>query len=95
MIDLISGQVQLTSGLPGFEVSPWFGVLVPAGTPSQIVSKLNVEIIRVLRDPAIRERLVSEDFEVITSTPEQFASHIRSETVKWARVIRLTGIRAD
>lgn len=83
------------SGLPGFEVSAWFGVLVPAGTPGQIVSKLNAGIAGILNDPAIRERLVSEDFEVITSTPEQFASHIRSETVKWARVIKVTGIRAD
>jgi len=83
------------SGLPGFEVSAWFGVLVPAGTPGPIVTKLNAEIISILKDRGIRERLAADDFEPVSSTPQQFASHIRAETEKWAKVIRQAGIRAD
>ncbi len=83
------------SGLPGFEVSPWFGVLVPTGTPSPIITKLNAGITGILKDPGVRERLAGEDFEPVISTPEQFASHIRAETMKWAKVIRAAGITAD
>lgn len=83
------------AALPGFAVNPWFGVLAPAGTPAAIIDKLNAGITTILKDPAVRERLSSEDFEPITSTPDQFASHIRAETAKWAKVIRAAGIRAD
>lgn len=83
------------AGLPGFAVNPWFGVLAPAGTPAAIIDKLNAGITTILNDPAVRERLSSEDFEPITSTPDQFASHIRAETAKWAKIIRMAGIRAD
>jgi tripartite-type tricarboxylate transporter receptor subunit TctC len=83
------------SGLPGFEVSAWFGILVPAGTPGPILTKLNAEIVNIFKEPKIRERLAADDFEPVTSTPEQFASHIRAETAKWAKLIRMVGIRAD
>ena len=83
------------SGVPGYEVSPWFGVLMPARTPPAIVTRLNSEIVKVLRTPAIRERFAVEGVEPVGSTPAQFASHIKLELVKWGKVIKDAGIRAD
>jgi tripartite-type tricarboxylate transporter receptor subunit TctC len=83
------------AGVPGFDVSAWFGLLVPAATPREIVHKLNAETVAALRDPAVRERLERLGFEVVASSPEAFASLIRAETERWSRIIRETGARAD
>ena len=83
------------SGVPGYEVSPWFGVLVPARTPSALVTQLNGEIVKVLRSQAIRERFAAEGVEPVGNTPEQFASYIKLELVKWGKVIKEAGIRVD
>ena len=83
------------SGLPGFDVTAWFGIVVPAGTPRPTIMKLNGDTLRVLGDPIVRQRLINDDFEPLTSTPEEFAAHISAETMKWAKVIRAAGIRAD
>lgn len=83
------------SGLPGFEVNAWFGVFVPAGTPREIVGRLNADIVRGLAAPEVRERLLAVGVEPVTSTPEQFAAFVKSETAKWGRVVRLSGARAD
>ena len=83
------------SALPGFEVTAWFGIVVPSGTARPIIMKLNAEILRILADPTVRQRLINDDFEPLTSTPEEFAAHITTETAKWAKVIRAAGIRAD
>ena len=82
------------SGLPGYNVSTWYGLLVPAGTPKEIVVKLNTEVNRILNLPEIRERLHNV-VELIPSTPEQFAAHIKEEIVKWAKVVKQSGARAD
>ena len=81
--------------LPGYEVDNWYGMLAPAGTPKDIVAKLNVAIARVLQLPDVKERLASQGFETLSSTPEQFAAYIRSEIVKWAQVIKDSGARVD
>ncbi len=83
------------SGLPGFEVINWLGVLAPAGTPRDIITKLNQEIVKALRQPDIREKLVSQGFETIDGTPEQFAAYMKSETAKWAKVVKASGAKAD
>jgi tripartite-type tricarboxylate transporter receptor subunit TctC len=83
------------SGVPGYELDPWFGLLLPAHTPPALVSRLNAEIVKVLQVPATREHLGSEGFEVVGDTPEQFAAYIRSEQAKWAKVIKDAGIHAD
>ena len=83
------------SGVPGYEVNPWFGVLLPARTPQPLVSRLNAEILKVLQQPATRERFAAEGFEAAGNTPAQFAAYIKSEQVKWAKVIKDGGIRAD
>jgi tripartite-type tricarboxylate transporter receptor subunit TctC len=83
------------SGVPGYEVDSWFGILAPAATPKEIVSKLNVEIVRILKIPEVRERLLEQGAEPVGDTPEHFAEHIRRETAKWARVVKASGAKAD
>jgi tripartite-type tricarboxylate transporter receptor subunit TctC len=83
------------AGLPGFDVSAWFGLLVPAATPQAVVTRLNAETVRALRDPQLRERLEGLGFEVVGSSPEEFGARIRDETARWARIIRESGAKAD
>ena len=83
------------TALPGFEATTWHGVMVPAGTPRAIVGTLHDDIVAVLRTPEIAERLSSQGAEAIGNTPEEFASYIRSETAKWAKVVRESGAKAE
>ncbi|OGA94725.1 MAG: ABC transporter substrate-binding protein [Burkholderiales bacterium RIFCSPHIGHO2_12_FULL_61_11] len=83
------------SGIPGYESFGWFAILAPAGTPPGIVARLNTEITTVLRLPEIRERFSSAGLEPLTSTPEQLVQLIKTETVKWARVIKESGAKVD
>lgn len=83
------------SGLPGYEAGSWYGILAPAGTPREIVLKLNAEIVKALARPELRERLESEGAEVIGGTPEEFAAHIRSEIARTGKLIRDAGIRME
>jgi tripartite-type tricarboxylate transporter receptor subunit TctC len=83
------------AGVPGYEVNPWFGLLAPAGTPPAIVDKLRTEIVRVLELPDVKESLASIGAEPIGSTPEEFASHIASETAKWAALVKEAGIQME
>ena len=82
------------SALPGYEANVWYGVVAPAGTPREIVQRLNREIGKVLANPTIHDRMVAADFQPTTGTPEQFAAFIRSETAKWAKVVKASGARA-
>ena len=81
------------SGLPGFEVVGFFGVMAPAATPREIVAQLNGEIAKVLARPDIKERFASQALEPPSRTPEQFGDYIRSEAVKWGKLIRDAGIK--
>lgn len=83
------------SGLPGYEVENWYGVLAPPGTPKEIVTKLNTEIIKLLQTQDIKERLNNQGFEILQSSPEQFVAFIKTELVKWAKVVKLSGAKAD
>ena len=83
------------SGLPGFEALQWFGVLVPAGTPRDVVAKLNADIVRAVRLPDVRERMTSLGAEVVGSTPEQFAAFQKADTAKWAKVVKQSGAKID
>ncbi len=83
------------SGLPGFEASNWFGLMVAAGTPTDIVGRLNAETLKALQSPDLREKLAALGFEIQTSTPQQFAALLRSETEKWAKVVKTSGARAE
>jgi len=81
--------------LPGFEANTWHGVVVPAGTPATIVARLNREIVAILHLPEVVERLSCQGAEPVGSTPEEFAAYIRSETLKWAKVVRDSGAKAE
>jgi tripartite-type tricarboxylate transporter receptor subunit TctC len=83
------------AGVPDYEVNVWFGVLTTAGTPPDAVAKLNAETVRVLNLPEVRERFRTLGVEVIASSPEQFAQHLKSEIAKWGRVVREAKIRVD
>jgi len=83
------------SALAGYELENWYGVLAPAGTPREIVNQLNREIVKALQMPEMKERLNSQGFEIRTSTPEQFAAYIKSEIVKWAKIVKDSGAKVD
>ena len=81
--------------MPGYEASVWYGVVVPAKTPKEIVVKLNAEIGKILRERANRDKMAAADFEVTSSTPAEFGDFIRTETAKWTKVVKASGARAD
>jgi tripartite-type tricarboxylate transporter receptor subunit TctC len=80
------------AGVPGYEALQWYGMLAPAGTPREIVTKLHGAVAQVLKDPGVRKLLINDGSEPVGTTPEVFAAFIRSETDKWAKVVREAGI---
>ena len=82
-------------GVPRYEVTPWYGMVAPAGTPPAIVNKLNREIVRIVHLPDVIQKMATDGSEPVGSTPEQFAAHIKSEVEKWRDLIRKTGIRTE
>ncbi|MCC6531131.1 MAG: tripartite tricarboxylate transporter substrate binding protein [Burkholderiales bacterium] len=85
----------LESGVPGFEVSSWYGLVGPAGMPAQVVSKINAEIRRIAELPDVRDVLSKGGAEVATGTAEEFARTLREDIGKWMRVVKATGVKAD
>jgi tripartite-type tricarboxylate transporter receptor subunit TctC len=83
------------SGVPGYEVTAWFGMVAPAGTPKDVVAKLNAEVNRVLALPETKERFLKAGVEPTGGSPEEFARHIRTEVTKWAKVVKDADIKAD
>ena len=83
------------SGLPGYEVVQWFGVFMPAGTPSAIVARLNRELRNVLALPEIRDRYSAQGVEPTSNTPEEFAAYVKAEVVKWNKLLREMNIRGE
>jgi tripartite-type tricarboxylate transporter receptor subunit TctC len=81
------------AGVPGYEAIGWFGTVAPAGTPAEIINRLNREIVAALAVPDVRERAIAAGAEPLTSTPQEFAAMIRDETRKWAQVIRTAEIK--
>ena len=83
------------SGLPGFEVAVWQGILAPATTPKPTVDALFAAIAKVLERPDMQERMAAQGADIIASTPQQFASYIKSDLAKWAKVVKDSGARVD
>jgi tripartite-type tricarboxylate transporter receptor subunit TctC len=83
------------SGFPGFSAENWYGVYVPAGTPREIVKRLNHDIVNALSQPDVRERFESQGAELIGNTPEQHEEFLKVEMAKWARIARLANAHAD
>jgi tripartite-type tricarboxylate transporter receptor subunit TctC len=85
----------MESGVPNFDVSSWFGVFLPAGTPKAIVTKMNAEVRRIVEAPDVKKRLIDLGADPETNTPEQFAAYVRSERTRWAKVVQDTGARVE
>lgn len=83
------------SGVPGFDVSPWFGMLAPARTPPALVNRLNREIVKVLQTPPVRERLVRDGVDPVGNSPQEFAAFIRTEMGKWAQAVKASGAKVE
>ncbi len=83
------------AGVPGFDVSVWFGVVAPAGTPQPIIAKLNAEINAILKLPEIRQSFNNQGVETAGGTPAEFAALIAAQTTKWAKVIKDSGVKAE
>ena len=83
------------SGVPDFDISTWFGVLAPAGTPKDIIAKLNGELSRALTLPDVKQRLAREGAETAPNSPEQFGKFIQAEIGKFAKIVKESGARAD
>jgi tripartite-type tricarboxylate transporter receptor subunit TctC len=83
------------SGLPGYEVTSWYGLFVPAKTPEQIVKTLHAEVVRALALPDVKEAISRQGLEVVVKGPKEFADHIKRETEVWARVIKAAGIKGE
>jgi tripartite-type tricarboxylate transporter receptor subunit TctC len=84
-----------TSGLPGFQFNSWFTVMAPAGTPKEIVARLNAEIVKALADPDVRDKLRDQGLTVRGSSPEELAAATRDQLARYGRLIRENNIRAE
>jgi tripartite-type tricarboxylate transporter receptor subunit TctC len=83
------------SGVPGYDVTTWYGLMVPAGTPKEIIARLHAASVNALGHPEVKKRFAPTDLEPTSSTPQQFGAYMRSEVAKWAKVIKESGMRAD
>jgi tripartite-type tricarboxylate transporter receptor subunit TctC len=83
------------AGLKGFEVNNWYALFAPAGTPKEIVARLNTEVVKILALPDVQKRLLESGIVVAPSSPEQLAAYQDAETRKWAKVIRDANIKAE
>ena len=83
------------SGLPGFEALQWFGIFAPAGTPKDVVAKLNADIVKAARLPEVRERMTTLGADVVGNTPAEFAAFQKADTAKWAKVVKASGAKID
>ena len=83
------------AALPGYEATSWYGVLAPAATPKEIITRLNTEIVKGIASPDTAERLAGEGAQPTSSTPEQFGAFIKSEIARWAKVMKAAGVTAE
>ncbi|MFN0299421.1 MAG: Bug family tripartite tricarboxylate transporter substrate binding protein [Burkholderiales bacterium] len=83
------------AGVPGYDLTIWLGFFAPAGTPREIIAKLNAEIARVLRTPEMRDRLAQQGVDAIIDTPEEFSAYVREEIARWGKVVRDSGAKLD
>ena len=85
----------LADTVPGFDVSSFYGIVVPARTPPAVIAKLNAEIGKVMQMPEVKAKLLESGVEARTSTPEQLGAMVQSETAKWGKIIADAGIKAE
>jgi tripartite-type tricarboxylate transporter receptor subunit TctC len=85
----------MEAGVKGYESATWYGVLAPAKTPRAIVSRVNGDIVAILNQPEVRDRMLREGAEPVGNSPEEFAAYMKSEIAKWGKVIRAAKIQAN
>ncbi len=83
------------AGMPGFDISTWFGILAPAGTPPEVVAKWNTDLVKVLNAPDVREKMLAQGAEPAPTTPAEFAAFIAKEREKYARIVKASGAKID
>jgi tripartite-type tricarboxylate transporter receptor subunit TctC len=83
------------SGIPGYETTSWHGVVVPAGTPNAVVKRLYTELRQITQQPDVKDRFAQDGTQVVGSTPEEYAATVKSESAKWAKIIKAAGIKAE
>jgi tripartite-type tricarboxylate transporter receptor subunit TctC len=83
------------AGIPGFEVSGWYGIFLPKGASPILVAQLNRELVKITQDPAVKARFASDGAELVGNTPEQFAAYIDTEIKKWSDVVKASGAKID
>jgi tripartite-type tricarboxylate transporter receptor subunit TctC len=83
------------AGMPGFDISTWFGILAPAGTPPDVVAKWNAELVKALNAPDVREKMLAQGADPAPTTPAEFAAFIAREREKYARIVKASGARVD
>jgi tripartite-type tricarboxylate transporter receptor subunit TctC len=83
------------SGVPGFDVVQWYGILAPAATPRPVIDRVHKAVAGALTQPDVIARMASEGAEPVGNTPQAFAAHIKAELAKWAAVIKQAGIKGE
>src|SRR5262249_41091166 len=83
------------AGVPGYEISSWQGVFAPAGTPKEIITRLNMEIVKILKMPDVRAKLIELGAEPVGNTPEEFAALQKADIAKFAKVVKESGAKVD
>ncbi|MGZ9013557.1 MAG: Bug family tripartite tricarboxylate transporter substrate binding protein [Burkholderiales bacterium] len=83
------------SGLPGYEVTNWYGVMAPAGVPKDVLTKIHADVARALKQPDVQQRFAAEGGDATPNTPEQFAAFIKNEIEKWSKAVRESGAKVD
>ena len=83
------------TGIKGYEAGSWYGLSAPAGTPRDIITRLNAETLKVMALPDVKDRLFNAGFEIVVGTPEQYGDFTRSEIQKWGKLVKATGLKAD
>jgi tripartite-type tricarboxylate transporter receptor subunit TctC len=83
------------SGVPGYDINNWYGIFVPAGTPEDIIQRINAATIKAVQKPEVRAKLIAAGLEPVWSTPAEFATYVRAETVKWGKIVRESGATAE
>jgi tripartite-type tricarboxylate transporter receptor subunit TctC len=81
--------------LPGFEVVNWYGMVVPAGTPAATIARIHGAVVKAMEDPEVREKLAAQGTDPVGSSPDEFGAFMKSESVRWAKVIKDAGITPE
>jgi tripartite-type tricarboxylate transporter receptor subunit TctC len=83
------------AGVPGFDISTWYGLMAPAGTPPDVIAKWNSAVTKILSAPDMRERLAAQGAEAAPDTPEEFTKFISTELAKYAKIVKASGAKVD